>query len=275
MSKFNYQDYTERAAKRTDSSFIHGNENRQRIGFFKLKNDGDSCLVRFDVSTLDDLDFAAIHRLGAADHWRAVSCLSSIKSSNHDDCPFCKAVKNGNTEVSKMQKRVYVKRLVSYFDKEKNAFIQVAPVIWERPAGFGKEIFGLLNDYQNLKAHVFKITRSGAAGSKDTRYTISYIPAFDNTTYIPEDFTAFDNFDIGKHSYWEKTADEMETWLATGKFPEAAQTATKIDAVDPNLNNKPSAPAPTVQPAPAQAPAAPRHQETPADPTRAFNKFTF
>jgi predicted AAA+ superfamily ATPase len=38
---------------------------------------------------------------------------------------------------------------------------------------------------------------------------------------IPTDFGAFSNFNIAKHSYWEKTPEEINTYLTTGQFPEA------------------------------------------------------
>ncbi len=51
---------------------------------------------------------------------------------------------------------------------------------------------------------------------------------------IPMDFSAFNNFNIAKHSYWEKTAEEVHTYLTTGAFPEivkpAAPTETAVQA---------------------------------------------
>ena len=70
---------------------------------------------------------------------------------------------------------------------------------------------------------------------------------------IPADFSAFNNFNIAKHSYWEKTADEINTFLATGQFPERAQNNTQ-QAVNTMANtaNTYAAPAAPAYQAPAQ-----------------------
>ena len=86
----------------------------------------------------------------------------------------------------------------------------------------------------------------------------------------------FNNFNIAKHSYWEKTVEEINTFLATGQFPEAArannQQAVNNVANTANTYAAPATPAYTTptQATPAQtvpaytAPAAPQYT-TPAN----------
>jgi hypothetical protein len=93
---------------------------------------------------------------------------------------------------------------------------------------------------------------------------------------IPADFSAFKNFNIAKHSYWEKTAEEINTFLTTGSFPEVAknntqQAASTVAQVANNYNAQP-APATPAYTAPAPttpvytAPAAPVTHAQPATP---------
>ena len=113
--------------------------------------------------------------------------------------------------------------MVAYKDNATGQFSAAIPVIWERPAGFSREIANLLKDYGDLTGRVFKITRNGAAGNMQTTYSISYIPLYDKPESVTTDFSAFNNFNIAKHSFWEKTAGDINVFLNTGSFPEVAR----------------------------------------------------
>jgi hypothetical protein len=102
-----------------------------------------------------------------------------------------------------------------------------------------------------------------------TTYAISYIPVYDKPEAVPADFSAFANFNIAKHSYWEKSVADINTFLTTGSFPEVAKPQTQEGAyVAPTaFSAQPATPTFNAQPAPAApayvAPAAP----APAAPT--------
>jgi hypothetical protein len=101
-----------------------------------------------------------------------------------------------------------------------------------------------------------------------TTYPLNYVPIYDKPEAVPTDFSAFNNFNIAKHSFWEKSVDDINTFLTTGSFPEyvkpQAQTQTTVTEgayVAPTAFNAPAAPAAPAQPvyqAPT-APAAPTH----------------
>lgn len=216
MANFSYSDYQNVIAK------AQSNENggsSVKIGFFKMKNDKDEALVRFNVSSLEALQFATVHQLGAAQKWMKVSCLNPV-GSYYDTCPLCAAVSAGAKDIGKAAKKVYVQMMVAYKDNTTGQFSTAIPVIWERPAGFSREIANLLKDYGDLTQRVFKVTRNGAAGNMQTTYSISYIPLFDKPESVTADFSAFNNFNIAKHSFWEKTAGDINVFLNTGSFPE-------------------------------------------------------
>lgn len=129
--------------------------------------------------------------------------------------------------VDKAKQLVYVQLIVSYKDKATGQWSQPMPVIWERPAGFSRDIATILAEYGDLRHRLCKITRSGQ--KKETRYQILPVdkdsPVF-KPEMIPEDFSCFNDFDLGRHSYWVKSIEEINTYLATGSFPEVAKNTT-------------------------------------------------
>lgn len=285
MSQFNYQDYQNVVNKAQNPS-----NNAVKIGFFKLK-DGEEALVRINVAKLDDLKFATVHKPvfgkkfeGLGTGFTPVSCLNEVGSYS-DACPFCKAAAEGHDVIGKAAKVVYVQMLVAYKDASTGAFSAAVPVVWERPAGFSKELASKLRDYGSLAEHVFKVSRLGAG--KDTKYSLDYIPLYDKPETVTTDFSAFNNFDITKHSFWIKSAEDLQYFLDNGTFPAAepkpatgANDAAKAvlekaggeAKINEALGIKPEpTPAPAVQPAPATEepkPAADR-------PARNFSGFSF
>lgn len=267
MATFTFEEYT--------SSSNSGSSNSVKIGFFKLA-DGDEALIRINAGTdlNSDLTFATVHAPvyghtfeGLGSGFTPVSCLNEY-GSYEDKCPFCKAAAEGHDVVGKAQKKVYVQMLVAYKDRSTGGWSQPVPVVWERPAGFAKELASKVKSYGSLREYVFKATRTGAG--KDTRYTLDFIPMLNKPELIPVDFSAFNNFNIAKHSYWEKTADELNEYLANGKFSSDAKPANAVQASAQTPSAAPKAapaPAPTASvvdddlpfgrtPAPAAAPAA-------------------
>ena len=152
----------------------------------------------------------------------------------------------------------------------------------------------------DLRNTLVLITRNGAAGDMQTTYSMDLVPATHpvfKSEMVPNDFSAFANFNIAKHSYWEKTVDEINTYLTTGSFPEAIRTNTSTApaaAVAPTYTAPAqpayTAPAQPAYQAPVQPAAAPVYQapvtpaataqpaasgHAPTTPTRSFNGFSF
>jgi hypothetical protein len=302
MSTFNFNDYQSVVAKAQANA-----GNVQKVGFFKLKNDGDVAVARLNISTTDDLAFASVHTISANGKWLKVSCMNPLGSYT-GSCPLCNAVAGGNTSISKAAKKVYIQMMVSYRDPNSaSGYTAPAPVIWERPAGFSKEIANKLMIAGDLRNTLVLITRNGAAGDMQTTYSMDLIPATHpvfKSEMVPNDFSAFANFNIAKHSYWEKTVDEINAYLTTGSFPEVIRTNTTAapavaTPVAPAYNAAPVAPvaqpaysapvapvapqtvvatpvAPQTVTTPAVTPVAPATQPaTTAAPARSFNGFSF
>ena len=214
MAQFSYDSYV----KAVDAAQNKGSG--VRVGWFKLSDDGDEALVRINLTGTNDLQFATIHQLGANTKWMKVSCTNEFGSFN-GTCPLCKAAAN-NTSIGKASKRVYIPMLVSYKDRATGQWSVAQPVIWDKPAGFSREIANIIRDYGDLRGTLFKITRNGAKGDLKTTYSLMPAPPVFKQEMIAQDFSAFDNFRLDKHSFWVKTEAEINTFLTTGAFPEVS-----------------------------------------------------
>lgn len=270
MSTFSYNDYTratQAAANRANSP---------KVGWFKLANDGDEAIVRFNISSVEDLKFATIHQLGASTRWMKVSCLNEF-GSREEKCPLCKKVAAGDTSIGKASNRVYIEMLVSYKDRTTGQWSTPIPVVWDKPAGFAREIATKLQNFGDLKQNLFKITRNGAAGDMKTTYSMDYaVPAIFKPEMVPADFSAFENFKVNKHSYWEKSLEDVQTFLNTGTFPEVVKETEQpktVQAVASTYQQPQAASQNFGFPSqPAQQQAAPQVQQQKPD---TFSGFSF
>lgn len=223
----NYEEYQAYLATQPKKENTGGTTSFPKIGFFKLKNDGDMALVRFNVDTLKDIETEAIHTVKTSDsRWTKVKCLNTL-GSFEKVCPLCAATAGDKNSDARVTRKCYVKMLVSYKDPTTQAFQTPQPVVWEKGSNLATELGGKLAVYGSLKDQLFLVIRHGKANDKDTSYQIEPAPEkVYAPTMIPNDFSAFENFRIDRHSYWVKTVDEINTFIATGSFPAVEKAET-------------------------------------------------
>lgn len=225
MSQFSYAQYQNVVAQ------AQANGEGTKVGYFKLKDDGDIAIARINISSTDEMMFASVHTLNVSGKWLKVSCLNPLGSSN-GNCGLCSAhAANPKGAVSKAAKKLFIPMLVSYRDPNAaTGYTTPIPVIWDRPASFSRELANKLMIAGDLRNTLVLITRNGKAGDMQTTYSMDILPT-DHPVFkpemIPADFSGFNNFNIARHSYWEKTADEINVYLTTGQFPERVQTGTQ------------------------------------------------
>ena len=230
MSSFNYLDY-QKAVEAAQANQANGN-NTVKVGFMKLADDGDIAIARINIASTDELMFASVHQLNNVtingNRWPKVSCLNPLGMGGQ--CLLCEMAKAQGSNVGKSAKKVYVPMLVSYRDVQSpTGFTAPAPVIWERPAGFARELANKLMVVGDLRNTLVMITRNGKKGDMQTTYSMDILPEAHpvfKPDLIPADFSAFANFNIAKHSYWEKTAEDIQMFANTGSFPEVARPAS-------------------------------------------------
>ena len=309
-NNFSYEQYQKVVAQAQANS----NGDGTKVGYFKLSNDGDIAIARINIASTDELAFAAVHTISANGRWTKVSCHNPL-NMNGASCALCSAsAANPKGSISRSSKKVYIPMMVSYRDPNAaTGYTAPAPVVWERPAGFSRELANKLMIAGDLRNTLVLITRNGKAGDMQTTYSMDILPETHpifKPEMVPADFSAFNNFNIARHSYWEKTTEEINTFLATGQFPERTQannqqtaTATTTPYVAPvntapvyttpaynaPVQTAPAYVAPQTAPTPAQSPSimmnTPATSATPQTaqnvpttnpgPTRNFTGFSF
>lgn len=221
-STFNFAQYQQIASQEQTQS-----GDGTKIGYFKLKDDGDIAIARINLASTEEFMFAAIHTINVGGKWMKISCHNPL-GMNAVGCALCSAnAANPKGTIGKSSKKMYIPMIVSYRDPQSvTGYTPPVPVIWERPAQFSRELANKLMIAGDLKDVLVLITRNGKANDMQTTYSVDVLPAAHpvfKPEMIPTDFSAFNNFNIAKHSYWEKTAEEINTFLTTGQFPEVAK----------------------------------------------------
>lgn len=234
---------------------------------FGLK-DGQRALVRFLHDSTSAFDVVSTHSVTVpvSQYKRRVECLRHSDEQPLADCPLC-------ARGDKVEYRFYVHMLV--YVTNADGSVSVKPMVWDRPVGFAYELKEKIASYGALSQHLFTIKRQGA-GFNDTRYFIEYaIPQAYPAELYPYDPDLFSNTIKFPHIFLaKKTLEELQTYVATGAFPErvqqAAQPTYQQQVAQPvyqapvQAAPAPAAPVyPQAAPAPvpqytAQAPAAPQ-----------------
>ena len=291
MANFSYSDYQAVVAQAQANS----NGDGTKVGYFKLANDGDIAIARINIASTEEMNFASVHNMNVGGRWLKVSCHNPL-GMNGGNCPLCGAYNaNPNGAIGKSAKKMYVPMMVSYRDPNSaTGYTAPAPVVWERPAGFSRELANKLMIAGDLRNTLVLITRNGKAGDMQTTYSMDILPETHpvfKPDMVPADFSAFTNFNVARHSYWEKTVDEINTYLSTGSFPERSQNnvqqTTNNVANVANTYAAPQAPVYAAPAAPQAAPVTPVSQPAPMPqmaqtqpvaspvPTRNFSGFSF
>ena len=169
-------------------------------GYFSLKGDGDSAIVRFLYKDVDDVEGYAVHEVEIDGKKRYVNCLREYNQPI-DDCPFCRAKK---FQVAKLFVPVYNE------DEQK---VQV----WERGKKFFQKISGLCSRYNKAPIYqqTFEIVRNGKPGDTQTTYEIY-------RTDDPVDDTSLKDYDMPEilgSIVLDKSAEDMEFYLDNEYFP--------------------------------------------------------
>ena len=243
------------------------------VGFFTLRNDNDEAVVRFMCDSTDDFEILTVHDVQIGSKYRKVNCIRDPREPL-DNCPLCKSG-------ARINNRFFIKMI--QYDKTTDpasGAVKIVPkaMIWERSTAYAKTLKSYLDNYGPLSDVICKVIRHGKAGDMQTTYEI--VPNLSKAVYKDEiyvkDPTLFGDFEAFGTIVMDRTADEMNYFLASGEFPARQRT----DAAQP-AEAAPVAPAPAVAPqyapqpaayaAPQQyaAPAAPMPQAAPAPQTYA------
>lgn len=275
MAKIDWNSFQQQVSEMEARQASFGNG--PKVGFFGLKNDGDEAIVRIMHDSPDDFDLCAVHPTTVDGKFRNVGCLRT-PSDPVDMCPYC-------ADGKKFALRIYI-HLIEYVRNEQGQIVPVAKV-WERSSSYAKTLVNYMNEYGPLSDMIFKIKRSGAAGSRDTTYAIlpGNMKLYDPSVYV-KDLSLFEGYEATGHAVLKKTYEEMMA-LSAAEGGVAGNTAAYNPApVQPAVAPAPaysaapaysSAPvynAPVAQPQAAPTYTTPAAPVAPAQPVRTYREPT-
>lgn len=183
------------------------------VGFFSLKGDGAEAIVRIMCDTMSDIKILTVHPItvGASSFAnRQVNCLRDPREPL-DKCPLC-------AMGEKVKQKCFIK-MIQYDDMGVGK-----AVVWDRPAGvYVPKLKSYMDNYGPLSNIMCKIVRHGSG--LDTTYDIipNINPQVYNEANFPKNTNAFNNFDVLGRMVMDKTADEINTFINTGSFPEGVK----------------------------------------------------
>lgn len=213
------------------------------FNFFALKNDGDEAIVRIMHNDTSSFDIYSCHSVKVGSRYRKVNCIRGPEDSIQA-CPLCAS---GNS----LSNRIFIHMIQYTVDQQGQ--LNAQPVIWERSMQYASRLKSMLDEYGPLSECLFKIKRNGAAQSMDTTYDIFFCSpkTYPNESYpaIPD---AFKDVKLLGGVVLDKSFEELNTYLATGDFPQnPVQTASQGQVTPPQYVPKTNV---NIEAAPVQAP---------------------
>lgn len=232
-----------------------------KIGWFSLKNDGDTALVRIMEDSMEGLEILTVHPIKLNEKYVKVNCIRELRDPA-EKCPLCS---RGN----EIQQRAYLKLVV--YDPETG---EPTPKIWERSASFVKIIQGKLESYGPLSKSLFIIRRCGEKGDLKTTYNIDYAPP---QVYPVEKYAPHPEFFAGYTAVgtavFDKNYDELSYYVSKGEFPSNKSPQENTSYQDTIEMSQPAyAPVPPITPEAPSTANEPAPMQTPAQQTMPWDQ---
>ena len=187
-------------------------------GFFALKNDKDTAVVRFMYNDINDIEGYAVHEIEVDGKKRYVNCLREYNQPV-DACPLCAA-----------KYRVLAKLFIHLYDEESQEV-----KVWDRGKTFFSKLSSLCARYNPLVSTPFEIERNGKKGDTGTTYETFALDSDDITLDdLPEVPELLGTLIL------DKTYDELEFYLDNGYFEEDVEAAAPPQR-NPGRDRRPAA----------------------------------
>ena len=216
--QMSYEEYLKATEKKQNNNF----NSVSLPSYFSLKDDGDTAIVRFNISKIEDINVTIKHMVRVGGKLRSIECLR-MPNESEDKCPLCASGNKANT-------RIYIK-LLSYENEGDKVICK--PCVWEQSLSFRNLLKSYIMDYGDLRNTIFKITRNGKKGDTQTRYSlIPANPQIYREENYPKDFSSFDSFDLNKYMLLKKSKEELIYLVENGTFPENNQVQSKVEPVN-------------------------------------------
>lgn len=166
------------------------NEQTQRPYYFNLNNDGDNAVVKILHTSTKTIESIISHKVEVDGKKRRVRCLG-------ENCPLCKSNQQPDN-------RIYV-HLFDYTDNREK--------VWERTDKILPQLESIEKSWGPLNSAVVRITRKG---NEFPKYTIDTL----NPMQYTQEIVGKVDEPIAKYYSMNRKAEDIETFMSTGKFPE-------------------------------------------------------
>ena len=209
MAQMKYEDYVKFNQKGTNGG--PRGSSKPAVGYFGLKEDGDTAIVRFNISNLDDIRIVSKHTVKSKEgKIRSVGCLRSSPNDSLSVCPLCESGE-------RVAWRAYVPLI--HYKQSESGETEAVGALWEQAPRIRETLQSFTEDYGDLRDYLFKVVRHGKKGDPATTYTI--LPANPNIykeDIFKKDFAMFESLNFERFVA-TKTAEDMHTFLEEGDFP--------------------------------------------------------
>lgn len=276
MAQMSYEEFTQMNAASNNTNRNSSQGNHSAPGYLALNDDGDTAIVRFNVSNIDEIVVHSRHTVPVGGRRRSIECLRGFNDPI-DVCPLCA---DGNFRAGF---RIYIP-LIQYNTESDNT-VSIEPCIWDQPARFRETLLSYHMDYGDLRNIIFKITRHGKRGDTGTTYSlIAANPNIYRADTYPADFSSIEGFDIHRYMLLVKSANEMNYYLKNNDFPEVqsiqpaapAAVSHSSSALDGSVPSTAARrPIPTSQPIRSSYPSETPQAEEAAPKTSGPRRYTY
>lgn len=200
MAQMNYDDFSK---LRTTGNTPERKSYVNSPSYFYLADDGDTAIVRFNISSVEDLIVTPVHTIMLNGKRRDVECIKP------EECPLCR-------EGVALSNRIYIP-VISYTTE--NDKVTAHPGIWNQPYKFGATLKSWIMDYGDLRNIIFKVTRIGKRGTPASYSLAPANPKVYRDEDFVADFSAFETFDLHRSMVLLKNKEEMGYYLENNNFP--------------------------------------------------------
>lgn len=213
-----YSDY-----KNSQQSSQFSKTREYKVGFFNKPALNETRTVRFNYgSNPDEIHMIKVHKVKKSPDDRyaqmSVACL------DYENCPFCSHVSPDGTR-NKPVVKAYLE-LLNYI-KQPDGTIKVSAEAWEAPASLVDTLASIMAEWGDLRDIVCKVTCvKNPNGFTSYDVQVGNQMAYPESIYV-KDFSNFEDYDVTKHLYYVKSAEDMKVYLETGKFPPYVKPETE------------------------------------------------
>lgn len=229
--------------KNSGSNTTSSQPREYKVGFFDKPKIGETRTVRFNYDSYEEIHMQTVHKVKKNPDDRYAQM--SIACLGYQECPFCEQT-DENGKHARPVTKAYLE-LINYV-RQPDGTMKAQAEAWEAPASVVDTLQAIYEEWGSLRDIVCKVTCSkGSNGFTEYGVQAGNQSAYPESIFV-KDFSNFDDYDVTKHLYYVKSAEDIRVYLETGKFPPYVKPETaSTETVDTDAYKAPAATTAPVQ----------------------------